>query len=317
MNSDTIEETDTTAERLRNALVDQIVQDGRVRTPCIEVAMRTVPRHVFVPDASLEEAYADSTVNIKQDSDGTSISCASQPGVVGLMLEQLQPKPGDNVLELGAGTGYNVALLAHLVSIGSEMNTFMPLRRGIADDDRRMIAVASNGSVRLQTNSEQPVDADALADVLNQPGTVVWSDVFYRAMESPEWMELWLSCTLPSGLNQMPFKREAVGSLLSDDPYPSSTATFDKGSLSYLARRLSSNRTPEGGKLWEFGVVGHGSGGDELAERVADSMRTWDREYRHREAQFEILPLNAAPVEPSPGRFSFDTPLNRIVVEWR
>jgi protein-L-isoaspartate(D-aspartate) O-methyltransferase len=415
VNSDTIEEAETTAERLRSALVDQVVQEGRVRTPRIKVAMQTVPRHVFVPDASLEEAYADSTVDIKQNSDGTSISCASQPGVVGLMLEQLQPQPGDKVLELGAGTGYNAALFAHLVgedghvttidvdddlvdgarshlaaagivnvtvlrgdgalghpdgaaydrivatvgahgvphawldqlapggrllvpqrlrgsvsrsiayehkngawvSISSQMNTFMPLRRGIADDDRRMITVASDGSVRLQTNSEQPVDADALADVLDQSRTVVWSDVFYRAMESPEWMELWLSCTLPSGLNQMPFKRDAVGGLLHEDPYPSSTAAFDKGALTYLARRPSSNLTPEGGKLWEFGVVGHGPGSDDLAEQVAESMRTWDREYRDREAQFEIQPLDAAPVEPGPGRFFFDTPLNRIVVKWQ
>ncbi|MFJ6140639.1 methyltransferase, FxLD system [Kitasatospora sp. NPDC092286] len=415
VNSDTIEEIDTAAERLRNVLVDQVITEGRVHTPRIEAAMRTVPRHVFVPEVSLEEAYTNSTVDIKQNSDGTSISCASQPGVVGLMLEQLQPQPGNKVLELGAGTGYNAGLLAHLVeggghvttidvdddlvegarshlatagienvtvlrtdgalghpdgapydrivatvgahgvphawmkqlapggrllvpqrlrgsvsrsiayerkngawvSIRSEMNTFMPLRRGIADDERRMIPVASNGSVRLQTNSEQPVDADALADVLDQPRTVLWADVFYRAMESPEWMELWLSCTLPSGLNQMPFKRETVGDLLTEDPYPSSTAVFEKGALTYLARRLSPKRTPEGGKLWEFGVVGHGPGSDELADRVAESMRTWDREYRDREAQFEIQPLTAAPVKPAPGRFTIDTPLNRIVVAWQ
>ena len=40
------------------------------------------------------------------------------------------------------------------VSVGSEMNTFMPPRKGIADDDRRFIPLAANGSVRLQTNSE-------------------------------------------------------------------------------------------------------------------------------------------------------------------
>jgi protein-L-isoaspartate(D-aspartate) O-methyltransferase len=203
------------------------------------------------------------------------------------------------------------------VSIGSEMNTFMPLRRGIADDDRRMIPVSSDGSVRLQTSSEHLVDEDALVGVLDQPRTVVWADVYYRAMESPEWMELWLSCTLPSGLNQMPFKQEVRGGLLTEDPYPSSTAAFDKGALTYLARRLSTKRTPEGGKLWEFGVVGHGPGSQELAERVAEAMRAWDREYRDREARFEIQALDAAPVELGPGGFSFDTSLNRIVVEWQ
>ncbi|WP_329317978.1 methyltransferase, FxLD system [Streptomyces sp. NBC_01262] len=415
VNSDTIEDTRTPAERLRDALVDQVIKEGRVHTPRVEEALRTVPRHLFVPDAPLEDAYANSTVHVKHDDDGTSISCASQPGVVGLMLEQLQPQPGDKVLELGAGTGYNAGLLATLVgdgghvttidvdddlvddarshlatagienvtvilrdgalghpdgapydriiatvgahgiphawmdqlapggrllvpqrlrgsvsrsiayerqgdrwlSIGSEMNTFMPLRRGIADDDRRMVPLTSTGSVRLQTTAEQPVDADALADVLDQPRTVVWSEVMYRAMESPEWMELWLTCTLPSGLTRMPFEKEAVGGLLTEDPYPSSGAAFDKGALTYLARRLSTERTPEGGKLWEFGVVGQGPGSDELAGRVADSMRTWDREYRGREAQFEIQPLDAEPIETGPGRFSFDTVLNRIVVDWQ
>ncbi|MFB1049316.1 methyltransferase, FxLD system, partial [Streptomyces chrestomyceticus] len=77
--------------------------------------LRTVPRHVFVPDASLEDAYANAPVHIKYDTDGTSISCASQPGVVALMLDQLDVRPGQRVLELGAGTGYNAGLLAHLV----------------------------------------------------------------------------------------------------------------------------------------------------------------------------------------------------------
>ncbi|WP_431954179.1 methyltransferase, FxLD system [Actinacidiphila sp. bgisy167] len=408
--------TDANAERLRHALVDRVVADGRVRTPRIETTLRSVPRHVFVPHVSLDVAYADTTVDIKRDEDGTSISCASQPGVVGLMLEQLQPQPGDAVLELGAGSGYNAALLAHLVSgtghvttvdvdddlvsgararlaeagignvtvvlgdgalghpdgapyqriiatvgahgvprawtyqlapggrlvvpqrlrgsvsrsiayenhdgrwlsVGSEMNTFMPLRCGIADDERRIIPLTPDGTVRLQTHLEQAADVEALADVLDQPRTVEWSGVLYRAMESPEWMELWLTCTTPSGLTRMLFPRSAAGTVLTDDPYPSATAAFDKGALTYLTRRLSEQRTPDGGKLWEFGVVGHGPGADELAARITDSMRTWDRDHRGSEARFELLPLDAAaPVETAPGRFTVDTPLNRIVIDWQ
>jgi protein-L-isoaspartate(D-aspartate) O-methyltransferase len=74
VSSDTIEETDTTAERLRNALVDQVIKERRVHTPRVKVTMRTVPRHVFVPEASDKEACANSTVDIKHNSDGTSIS---------------------------------------------------------------------------------------------------------------------------------------------------------------------------------------------------------------------------------------------------
>jgi protein-L-isoaspartate(D-aspartate) O-methyltransferase len=138
-----------------------------------------------------------------------------------------------------------------------------------------------------------------------------------RAMESPEWMELFVSCSLPSGLFRMLFPTAAKGTLLTDDPYPSSTAAVDNGALTYLARRPLDKTRPEGGKLWEFGVIGHGPGADELAAQVADAIRTWDRDHRGREASFEIQRLDAPASEQRPGLFAIDTPLNRIVVHWR
>ncbi|TLQ46069.1 methyltransferase, FxLD system [Streptomyces marianii] len=415
VNTDTIATSEGDAARLRNALVDKIRESGYARTAVVETALRTVPRHLFVPDASLDDAYANTPVNVKYDTDGTSISCASQPGVVALMLDQLDAQPGERILELGAGTGYNAALLAHLVgetghvttidvdddlvegarahlaaagftnvealtrdgavghadgapydriiatvgahgvphawmqqlasggrlvvpqrlkgsvsrsiayeqrdgrwtSISSKMNTFMPLRRGIADDDRRVIPLSTDGTVRLQAPAGEPIDAEALAGVLDLPCTEEWTGMTVRAMESPEWMELFVSCSLPSGMIRMLFPKDARGTLLTEDPYPSSTAAVDKGAVTYLARRVSEEKTPEGGKLWEFGVIGHGPGSDELAARVADAIRTWDREYRGREATFEIQPLDAPAIEQAPGLFALDTPLNRIVVDWR
>ncbi|MGW4952146.1 methyltransferase, FxLD system [Streptomyces parvulus] len=412
---DTITTPTADAERLRNALVDQLRADGHARTPAVETALRTVPRHVFVPEATLQDAYANAPVHIKYDTDGTSISCASQPGVVALMLDQLDAQPGERILELGAGTGYNAGLLAHLVgesghvttldvdddlvegarahlasagitnaqavtrdgalgytegapydriiatvgahgvphawlqqlapggrllvpqrlkgtvsrsiayeqrdsrwvSLGSEMNTFMPLRRGIADDVRRVIPLSTDGAVRLQAPAGLSIDADALAGVLDQPRTEEWTGMTVRAMESPEWMELFVTCSLPSGLIRMLFPRSAKGTLLTEDPYPSSTAAVDKGAVTYLARRVSKEKTPEGDRLWEFGVIGHGPGSDELAAKVAEAIRTWDREYRGREATFELQPLDAPAIEQRPGLFALDTPLNRIVVDWR
>jgi protein-L-isoaspartate(D-aspartate) O-methyltransferase len=137
-----------------------------------------------------------------------------------------------------------------------------------------------------------------------------------RAMESPEWMELFVSCCLSSGLLRMLFPKEAKGTVLTEDPYPSSTAAADKGALTYLTRRLSDETTPEGDKLWEFGVIGHGPGSDELTAKVAEAIRVWDRDYRGRQATFEIQPLDAPPVAQRPGRFILDTPLNRVVVDW-
>jgi protein-L-isoaspartate(D-aspartate) O-methyltransferase len=105
--------------------------------------------------------------------------------------------------------------------------------------------------------------------------------------------------------------------VLTEDPYPSSTAAVEKGALTYLARRLLDEKTPDGGKLCEFGVIGHGPGGEELATKVADAIRTWDREYRDRKATFEILPLDPPAVEQQPGVFLLDTPLNRVLVTWQ
>ncbi|MGW2523966.1 methyltransferase, FxLD system [Streptomyces sp. NPDC001617] len=415
VNTDTITTPDAEATRLRNALVDQIRTSGYARTAAVETALRTVPRHLFVPDASLEDAYANVPVNIKYDTDGTTISCASQPGIVALMLDQLEAQPGERILELGAGTGYNAGLIAHLVgenghvttidvdddlvegarahlaaagftnvhaltrdgavghaegapydriiatvgahgvphawlqqlapkgrlvvpqrlkgsvsrsigyeqqdgrwtSVSSKMNTFMPLRRGIADDDRRVVPLSTDGTVRLQAPAGQNIDADALAGVLELPRIEEWTGMTVQAMESPEWMELFVSCSLPSGLIRMLFPKEAKRTVLTEDPYPSSTAAVDKGALTYLARRLSDRKAPEGGKLWEFGVIGHGLGSDELAAKVAEAIRTWDREYRDREATFEIHPLEVPVIEQRPGLFALDTPLNRIVVDWR
>lgn len=94
--------------------MDALRAAGRVRTPAVEDAFRAVPRHVFLPDLSVRAAYADEAVAV-QHRDGVATSSASQPSMMAIMLEQLDVRPGHRVLEIGAGTGYNAALLAHLV----------------------------------------------------------------------------------------------------------------------------------------------------------------------------------------------------------
>lgn len=103
-----------TSEDLRNHLVDAILQTHPL-TPAVEQAMRTVPRETFLPGIDLDKAYADQAVIVKDNPNGPlALSCASVPSVVGMMLTQLDVQPGDNTLEIGAGTGYNAALLSEL-----------------------------------------------------------------------------------------------------------------------------------------------------------------------------------------------------------
>jgi protein-L-isoaspartate(D-aspartate) O-methyltransferase len=102
------------ASALHQALVDQLKEAGRIRTSHVEAAFRAVPRHLFVPGVPLELVYHDEAIPTKH-LDGATVSSSSQPAIMAFMLEQLQLEPGHHVLEIGAGTGYNAALLAHIV----------------------------------------------------------------------------------------------------------------------------------------------------------------------------------------------------------
>jgi protein-L-isoaspartate(D-aspartate) O-methyltransferase len=102
------------AARARSALVDALRAAGRVRSPAVEAAFRAVPRHLFLPEEPLRRAYADEAVAV-QFADGVATSSASQPSMMAIMLAQLDLRPGHRVLEVGAGTGYNAALMARIV----------------------------------------------------------------------------------------------------------------------------------------------------------------------------------------------------------
>jgi protein-L-isoaspartate(D-aspartate) O-methyltransferase len=112
------------ADQLREALVRQIRAAGGAQREPVHRALRAVPRHVFLPEVSLEEAYAAGTpVVTKRDPDGRPLSSASAPGIVAAMLDQLDVHPGQRVLEIGAGTGYNAALLAELAGPGGRVTS--------------------------------------------------------------------------------------------------------------------------------------------------------------------------------------------------
>lgn len=105
---------DPTADSLRNALVDDLVQAATIRSPAVEAAMRSVPRERFVPDLEPLVVYEDRPQLVKASATET-LSTISQPSMVAVMLELAGLSPGEEVLEIGSGTGYNAALLATLV----------------------------------------------------------------------------------------------------------------------------------------------------------------------------------------------------------
>lgn len=96
-----------TVARMR--LVDEIAEDIETLDPRVEQALRTIPRHRFVPEDLQRAAYQNRPLPIGH---GQTIS---QPYIVAFMTDLLRSKPTDVVLEVGTGSGYQAAVLSPLV----------------------------------------------------------------------------------------------------------------------------------------------------------------------------------------------------------
>jgi protein-L-isoaspartate(D-aspartate) O-methyltransferase len=104
--------TDLAAQR--SAMVEQQIEARGISDPATLAALRTVPRHEFLPMRLRSEAYADYPLPIGH---GQTIS---QPFIVAFMTEAIRPQPGERILEIGAGSGYQAAILAQM---GAEVYT--------------------------------------------------------------------------------------------------------------------------------------------------------------------------------------------------
>lgn len=89
----------------RDEMLAQL-RTGGIRDPRVLEAMAAVPREAFVPSEARAEAYADRALPIAE---GQTIS---QPLMVAAMVEALEPHPGELVLDVGTGSGYQAAVLA-------------------------------------------------------------------------------------------------------------------------------------------------------------------------------------------------------------
>jgi len=144
--------SDADALVLNQALVDELVSRRAIRSQCVEAAFRAVLRHLFVPGKQLAEVYSDRSLPIKMDENGEWVSTSSQPTIVAIMLEQLGLEPGHKVLEIGAGSGYNAALMAHVVGETGQVIT--------VDIDQDLVDAARDHLVAAGAHRVQVVCAD-------------------------------------------------------------------------------------------------------------------------------------------------------------
>jgi len=132
---------------LHQALVNKLKNDGTICTPGVEAAFHAVPRHLFLPGVAPSEVYRDQAIATKS-LNGMFVSSSSQPAIMAIMLELLELKPGQRVLEIGAGTGYNAALLAHIVGETGQVVT-MDIDEDIVESAREHLTMAGYDRVQV------------------------------------------------------------------------------------------------------------------------------------------------------------------------
>jgi protein-L-isoaspartate(D-aspartate) O-methyltransferase len=136
----------------RRALVATLRREGHLNSRRVAEAFMAVPREVFVPGLPLDQVYRPADAIVVKRVEGVSVSSASAPEVIALMLEQLDVQPGNRVLEIGAGTGYNAALLAQLVG---EQGSVVSL-----DLDEDLVASAREHLQRAGCSQVRVIQAD-------------------------------------------------------------------------------------------------------------------------------------------------------------
>jgi protein-L-isoaspartate(D-aspartate) O-methyltransferase len=95
-------------DRLRHEMVEKQIAARGISDVRVLAAMRTVPRHLFVSEALMDQAYSDFPLPIGEQ------QTISQPFIVAEMTQALQLTPEDRVLEIGTGSGYQAAILAQI-----------------------------------------------------------------------------------------------------------------------------------------------------------------------------------------------------------
>jgi methyltransferase of FxLD system len=172
------EDTTDQPAALRRALVDGLTNAKWITRPRVEAAFRAVPRHLFLLDVSLEDVYRNKAIVTKTD-DSVPVSSSSQPAIMAVMLEQLGLGEGDNVLEIGTGTGYNAALISNLVGPNGHVTT--------VDIDADIVAFSQQNLQRAGIGNVEAVHADGgFGYLANAPYDALISTVGVWDL-SPHW----------------------------------------------------------------------------------------------------------------------------------
>ena len=139
-------------ERARTSMVANQLRGRGVGHERVLAVMGTLPRELFIPEWRRDLAYADEAVPIQA---GQTIS---QPYIVARMTELLAPEPGDRVLEIGTGSGYQAAVLAML---GCQVTTYERQPELAASARERLARLGFSDRVEVRLADGSLGDPDA------------------------------------------------------------------------------------------------------------------------------------------------------------
>jgi protein-L-isoaspartate(D-aspartate) O-methyltransferase len=205
------------------AYVDRLKESGVLNEPAVEQAFRRVPRHLFVerffvgdeekgwtpvehdptrPTAEHLEMIYSGAALITRLEGNLPTSSTSQPGLVADMLQLLELRPGMRVLEIGAGTGYNAALMAELVGDPGLVVT-IDIQEDVVEDARRSLTRAGYPGIRVlcQDGFEGAPEAAPFDRIV---ATVGCPDI------SPQWVKQ----LAPSGSMLVPLRHVGANPLV-------------------------------------------------------------------------------------------------------
>ncbi len=203
----------TAADQANQGLVDRLIAEGALWSAALIAAFRATPRHRFLDrvfqyqrkhnrwrevltrepgEEELRLVYSDRALithlsPATRESSGVPISSSSQPSLMAQMLEDLLLAPGLQTLEIGAGTGYNAALLAHMVGPGQVVSV---------DVDRAVLAEAWD---HLRAFADRQVQLQHADGRCGFPEAAPYDRIMVTAA-TPDLEPAWLEQLAPRGL---------------------------------------------------------------------------------------------------------------------
>lgn len=215
-----VEKVDMPKINPAQSLVDLLRGRGKLYDPRVEEALLAIPRHLFLPDAPIEQVYDDQSIPVKTDLRGDATCSDTMPSMVAHLLQQLSLKQGQNVLHIGTGTGYVSALMAYLVGREGSITT-VEIDRDVAKEAEANLARNGYSMVKVvNTDGAEGYAPRAAYDrivatcgIWDMPPTWIKQIKPEGRIIAPIWLD---------GLQVMAsFKLEADGTLYAENVMPS------------------------------------------------------------------------------------------------